>query len=191
VSTQTAVRENENNQWFLVQTKIACEPAVNAHLQRQGYAAYFPRTARRARCRSDGRRVRRLLPLFPQYVFCGLVVGEQCLGPVKSTRGVLGIVKFGAEYAVVPPTVVEGLRLRADPVSGLHNWAEEKRLQPGDPVRIADHAGPFGSLEGIFKAECGLGRVLVLLHILGKETPVKISEALVEFVQHSRVRWSA
>ena len=161
--------------WYLLRTKSGDESTAQCHLERQGYRAYCPWLVRRRRLR--GRRVRTVDPLFPQYLFVELVLGVQDLGPVHSTRGVLAIVRFGLEYAIVPAYVITQLHERADPRTGMHHL-EERRLTPHSTVRIT--GGTFFGLEGVFLRDCGSDRVLVLLSVLGQATPVAIGEGLVE-----------
>jgi transcriptional antiterminator RfaH len=124
-----------------------------------------------------GVRRRRVRALFPAYVFVRVELGEQALGPIKSADGVRGIVKFGDDYAVVPPGVIQALLGREEPDSGLHavdEWTPKKY----DTVRIND--GPFEGLEGMFLRLSGKDRVLVLLSILGRPTPINIDEMWIE-----------
>lgn len=164
--------------WFLVRTEMRRENTAMSRLLSQSYDIYFPRISRRVR--RKGKRLRQIFPLFPQYLFLRLRTGEQSISPVRSTKGVLGVVKFGSEYAVVPDSIVESLRAKADIRTGLHH-IEERRLWPNKPVRV--NGGTFDGFEGIFLRECGEDRVLILLDIIGQSTPVKIPEALVEAIQ--------
>jgi hypothetical protein len=68
--------------------------------------------------------------------------------------------------------VIEDLRDRADPASGLHCLRTTGRLIPGAQVRIA--SGPFDGLEGIFEREIGTDRAIVLLRVLGQTASVRV-----------------
>jgi transcriptional antiterminator RfaH len=91
--------------------------------------------------------------------------------------GVASIVRFGNDYAVVPDEVIEKLRQRADPDTGLHRLGSQTPFAPGSTVRIV--AGAFDGLEGVFQRESGDERVVVLLTVLGRSTPVRIPAAFV------------
>jgi transcriptional antiterminator RfaH len=164
-----------NPHWFLVRTEMRRENTANERLSSQGYQIYFPRISRRVR--RQGKRIRQIFPLFPQYLFLQLLTGEQSIAPVRSTKGVLGIVKFGASYAIVPDRIVSLLQKKAHPETGLYH-IEERRLWPNKPIRV--NGGTFDGLEGIFLRDCGEDRVLILLSVLGQSTPVKIPETQVE-----------
>jgi transcriptional antiterminator RfaH len=160
--------------WYLLRTKTNAEQQAQDHLTRQGYDSYFPRFAQRVR--RFGRRFHVVGPLFPSYLFLRLAVGLQPLSPVKSTRGVLGIVRFGEDYAVVPPHIIAQLRRRADRY-GLHASAE-RIPKPTDRIRVKE--GPFEGVDAIFVRDCGEERVLVLLNILGQERTLQLPESCIE-----------
>jgi transcriptional antiterminator RfaH len=160
--------------WFLVLTKASSEQLAVTHLARQGFETYLPRLQRRALRRS--RWVDRVVALFPRYVFVRLDTRSQVLAPIRSTRGVAGVVKFGDEVAIVPDGVVETLMSRADPESGLHRLADE-RPRRGTKVSVID--GPLAGLEGIFDRDTGEERAVILLSLLGRSTPVCVNSAFV------------
>jgi transcriptional antiterminator RfaH len=150
--------------WYLIRTKPAREALAQSNLARQGYRVYFPQlVGATAGCGSA---------LFPRYLFIHVDVRTQDIGPVRSTVGVANIVRFSCEYAVVPDSVIEELRRRADPKTGIHHLSVTARIAPGSPVRIL--GGVFASLEGVFQRESGDERVIVLLSVLGQRTPVKV-----------------
>jgi transcriptional antiterminator RfaH len=160
--------------WYVVLTRSGLEAQAQAHLERQNYGVYYPRLL--CRRRRLGRRVQAIVPLFPRYLFAQLAVGVQDLAPIRSTRGVVGLVKFGGEYAVVSERVIEQLRGREDPRLRLHHL--DDRLKPNARVRVS--SGPFYGLEGIFLHESGADRVTVLLNLLGRETPLQLPEHVVD-----------
>ena len=139
-----------------------------ANLMRQGYQVYLPRFVKSFRC--GGQLRDRVLPLFPRYLFVRLIEGRQPLGPMRSTVGVAGVVRFGAGYAVVPDHVIQALWARADESTGLHRLSVAPKLTNGASVRVT--AGPFEGVEGVFQREAGADRVVVLLRLLGQEVPV-------------------
>jgi transcriptional antiterminator RfaH len=158
----------QHRRWYLVYTKPGVEHVAGANLARQNYDVYLPRVIERV-CRLREWRDR-TVALFPRYLFLRLNETRQSLSPVRSSVGVSGLVRFGDEYAVVPDSVVTGLRNREEPGTGLHRARPECRLQPGQFVDI----GTLDGLEGIFEREDGQGRVVVLLRLLGREVSVRI-----------------
>jgi transcriptional antiterminator RfaH len=157
--------------WYLVHTKPAGESLARENLERQGYDVYLPRIVESVR--RGERRIDRVVPLFPRYLFLRLQEGQQSLAPVVSTIGVATIVRFGSQYTIVPDRVVCELQARADPESGLHRLNNESRLKPGAAVRI--RRGPFEGLEGVFERAAGAQRAVVLLNLLGHASQVCVS----------------
>jgi len=156
--------------WYVIHSKPSAEAVAQVNLERQGYEVYLPRLVQSVRWRQQRRE--RIVPLFPRYLFLHLREGSQPLGPVRSSVGVSGVVRFGCRYAVVADEVICHLQARADPLTALHRLTGPARLVTGAAVRIA--TGPFDGLEGIFQREDGAERVVVLLNLLGRDTPVRV-----------------
>lgn len=161
--------------WFLVFTKPAGEETARVNLERQGYRTYYPRLLRH--CLRRGCWVEQVVSLFPRYLFVQVDTALQSLAPVHSTVGVTNVVRFGSESTVVPDAVVETLIRREDPQSGLHRLGESRPLIPGARVSIV--AGAFEGLDGIFERDDGGERVIVLLKLLGRKTPVRMPAGFV------------
>jgi len=155
--------------WYLVFTKAQGEQTASINLRRQGYRVYCPLLLRRMVSR--GRQTERIVALFPRYLFVQLDTTWQSLAPVRSTIGVASIVCFGSEPALVPQSMVDALRDRADPATGLH-WLHVAPLERGSPVRVV--AGAFQGFDGIFERAAGEDRVVILLQLLGERTPVQL-----------------
>lgn len=175
-STQQPAIAGAAERWFLVFTKAAGEETAKVNLERQGYGVYYPRLLRPTL--RQGRWADRIVALFPRYLFVQLDILRQALSPVRSTLGVTSIVRFGDESKVVPDTIIEGLIRRADPQTGLHRLSSCPTLQPGCKVHVV--AGVFGGLDGIFEREAADERVVVLLKLLGRDTPVRVPARFVQ-----------
>ena len=156
--------------WYVIHTKWANETLAESNLKRQGYEVYLPRLAQKVRCRGGVRE--QIVALFPRYLFLRLNEGSQVLGPVRSTTGVTGVVRFGSSYATVPDQLIRMLRERANAETGLHRLPPPAMPTPGSAIKIAD--GPFDGLEGVFECESGDDRVVVLLNMLGQNTRVQV-----------------
>lgn len=161
--------------WFTVYTKPRQERVALANLERQGFDCFLPMAVNPYQKLS--RVGRRIEPLFPRYLFLNAVPDRQSLGPVRSTRGVMKLVRFGIELAQVPEAVIGAIRDRRDPVSGF------VRLDPvparvGDRVRVFD--GPLAGLQGIFKERKGESRALLLMRMLGTESTVEVDSLLLQ-----------
>ena len=158
------------NCWYVVYCKPHQEAVAEENLLRQGFRVYLPRI--RITRRRRGQWVDVVEALFPRYVFIQIDPTRRSTVSVRSTRGVVGLVRFGAQPATVPDEVIDVLLQREDPATGLH---EDNRALfcTGDPVKLVD--GPLAGMEGIFAKEDGERRVTVLLELLGKINRISIS----------------
>ena len=145
-------------EWYLLQTKARQESLARDNLERQRYRSWLPRLRVR-RPRSE-----RIEPLFPGYLFVQLSPDVDDFGPIRSTVGVLRLVKFSAAYARVPNAWVNDLRSRAnaDDVCDMPH----KPIAPGDNVEIVD--GALAGYEAVVAELRGRDRVALLLKVAGR-----------------------
>ena len=155
--------------WYVVRTKARHEEVARDNLERQAFATYLP-TIRAARRRA-GRWGSVIEPLFPGYLFVSIDATAQSTAPIASTRGAIGLVRFGGELCPVPAEIVEGIMaMQTDRESPVEFTQVFKR---GDAVQIVD--GPFAGLDAIFQAQSGKARVLLLLDLLGRSNQITVS----------------
>ncbi len=162
------------NAWYLVYTKPAREDLAVLHLERQDYEVYLPKL--KVYRRRGGRRVRVIEPLFPRYLFIRLSDKTDNWGPIRSTIGVSGLVRFGMQAARIPGELVKTLRQRESD-DGVHELTP-KPLEPGQKVRIAD--GPFSGYEAVFCRPAAKDRVALLLQIAEKSLKIELEREHVE-----------
>jgi transcriptional antiterminator RfaH len=162
--------------WFAVYTKPRQERTALLNLESQSFECYLPVTDER-RQRGDGYHKTRDTPLFPRYLFLNAAPAVQSMATVRSTRGVVGLVRAGFELVSIPSSVIAALRSRMHPATGLIAL-DDTALASGDKVRVSD--GPFAALEGIFKEHRGGHRSLMLLEILGRKIAVDINTRLLQ-----------
>lgn len=150
--------------WYLLHTKPRQEAIAAENLLRQKFRVFFPLYRRNRRKR--GRWVTLEEPLFPGYLFIHVDLTRQNGAPIRSTKGVSGLVRFGLEPAPVPDAVVEALMQKVQDKTD----EAPPLFKSGDAVNIV--AGGFTGLQAIFQAEKGADRVLLLLDWLGRRMPV-------------------
>ena len=155
--------------WFAVVTKPRSEALAEEHLCRQGYECLLPRVSRVIRNAAGLKS--RIESLFPNYLFLRADIEHDSLAPVRSTRGAIGLVRFGAEPVQVPATVIARIRERIDDADGLVRL-DTPDLTPGRKVRVT--AGPLLGWDGVFLAAEGMDRVRLLLNLLGSVREVAL-----------------
>jgi transcriptional antiterminator RfaH len=168
-SSITVEESTANQPWYVVHTKVRQEQIACDNLGRQGFEVYLPRI--KVLKRSRGRQQVQYEPLFPRYLFLQPGSVTHSIAPVRSSKGVTTIVRFGQEPAVIRPQTLKIIR----DFEAHRNEASEadfSPFQPGERIRIA--AGPLIGMEGLI-SDVSHERVVVLMHLLGKDTRVSIS----------------
>ena len=162
-------------QWFAVVTKPRQEQIAVENLQRQGYECYLPMAENPYQRRTADQRI--VEPLFPRYLFICADAHHQTLAPVRSTRGVVSLVRFGVELAVVPESVIKALRSRMHEETGLIQ-IDPIPVEQGDTVKVFD--GPLAGVSGIVKEKKGENRALLLMELMGRVTTVEVDALLLQ-----------
>ena len=156
--------------WYAVCCKPRQEAVAEVNLARQGFRVYLPRI--RVRQRRRGHWTDAVEVLFPRYAFIRVDPMLRSTAVVRSTRGAVGLVRFGGQPAVVPDAVMDALFQREDTASGLH-LEQRASFKSGDAIKLID--GPLIGLEGVFAEQDGEKRAIVLLELLGKANRVVVS----------------
>lgn len=151
--------------WYLIQSRPQQAQRAEDNLARQGYQVYYPRypierIRRGRRCTSEA-------ALFPNYLFICLDRWSDNWYPIRSTRGVARLVRFGTEPLPVPHGLIDAIRQR------IEHRQVTPAYQPGDRVEITD--GPFRGLEAIFRAQRDDERVILLIELLHRQLEVTAS----------------
>jgi transcriptional antiterminator RfaH len=157
----------KHSDWFVLATHAHREAEAMQHLTRQSFRAYCPmivKHIRHARQNYDAPR-----PLFPGYVFVAQESAGQRWRPLRSTVGVSSLLMSGEAPARLPAGFVESLKLRE--VNG-NICRPETAFRIGQQVTI--QGGAFDGLIGQIVAMREHDRILVLLDLLNRQTPVHI-----------------
>jgi transcription elongation factor/antiterminator RfaH len=169
---QTNLDPLDQERWYVVHTKLHRETLAERQLTNQGYRAFLPRLLKSRRHARKFQTV--LAPLFPQYLFVAVNLDRDRWQSINGTLGVDRLLMRGNEPEPVPRGLVEQLCLAA---TGDGVVACAKKLRVGQSIRVT--AGPFGDLVGKLESLDDVGRVRVLLDIMGGKIPVLLPETLV------------
>ena len=156
--------------WFAVVSKPRQEKTAFENLQRQGFECFLPMAENPYQRRSK-KHQRIVEPLFPRYLFLRAIASHQNLAPVRSTKGVLNMVRFGTELAVVPDSVIHAIQSSMEEDTGLVK-IEPVPIEAGDKVRIFD--GPLAGINGVVQETNSNNRALILMELLGRPTKVQV-----------------
>ncbi len=151
--------------WYVLQTKPRQEARALEQLQAQGYVCFLPmiqvERIRRAKLHIVAE------PLFARYLFVQLDSDNCDWSPIRSTRGVSNMVKFGDRYASIPDDCIESLRNAPQTTQAM--------FAPGEQIIIT--SGPFAGLGGVFQMLVAHERALVLIELLSQPQKLTLSLA--------------
>lgn len=163
--------DTPSSAWFAVLTKPRSEALASEHLGRQGFEVL---DCRLKRSRPGARGLKQSIePLFPRYLFVRSSADGLALGPIRSTRGVSQVLRFGNRTPVVPNAVIADLLARRDDEGFIK--LNPPNLVPGNRVQVT--AGPLCGYQGIFQTHLGAERVRLLIDLLGTPVPLVLPAA--------------
>ena len=158
--------EAAEREWYVVYSKPQKEDYARFHLSAKGLEVFFPQL----RFPNSAKKRRRLVPLFPNYLFVRLKLFSEEFLYAQWCPGVSRIVSFNGVPASIQDSVVEFLMAQTD-VDGIIDG--RPKLSAGQQIRIS--AGPFGGLVGIIQEPPNAkGRIKVLLQLLNRPTRVDV-----------------
>ena len=154
--------------WYLIYTKPRQEKCALQNLEQQGYQCYLPLLPKEKL--RQGAVALSEEPLFPRYLFIKLAQDfmAKSWSPIRSTKGVSRLVRFGAEPAKIDDALVD--LLRAHEASVLSE--PERLFNPGELVQLTE--GPFAGIEGIYQMADGDRRVMVVIELMSKKVAVPV-----------------
>lgn len=155
--------------WYAVYTHPREEHIADENLCRQGFTTYWPRYRRRV---SHARKVRDvMMSLFPRYLFVAFDPATIGWRSIRSTRGVVDLIRNGHEPIPVGTRLIEDMRQRED-ANGCIVLGRQVELAKGQPITIRGDA--FKGHELIFESMKDNDRVIALLSLLGREFRVEL-----------------
>lgn len=150
--------------WILLHTKPNKEDFLWGEIYARGIECFLPRI----RVRIVNPRARKIRPYFPGYLFVNIEPDSVNYEELRWIPGSTGWVRFGAEPATVPESVINGIRHHVEELNANGGEAAIKRMIHGEPVEIAE--GPFVGYEAIFDTHLsGIERVRVLLQLVNSQ----------------------
>jgi transcriptional antiterminator RfaH len=158
--------------WHVIHTKVREEFRALENLQNQGFEVFLPTC--QVQKKSQERIKLVIEPLFSRYLFIRLSDVSGNWSPIRSTRGVSQLLRFGqsTEPVVIPDSIIECLQQRCSHQEPLHEL-----FKAGELLEITK--GPFKGLLGFFQKlqtlPDGVTRALLLVEILGSVQKISLS----------------
>jgi len=158
--------------WYVLYSKPQKESYAHFHLTAKGLEAFFPQLL----FPHTAKKRKRLVPLFPNYLFVKLRRFSDEFSYAKWSPGVSRILSFNGVPASVDSQSIEFLMQQAN-----RDGVVEARpnLTSGQQVWIT--GGPFDGLVAIIQEPPNAkGRVKALLQLLNRPTPVDVPLKFIE-----------
>lgn len=158
--------------WHVIHTKVREEFRALENLQNQGFEVFLPTC--QVQKKSQGKVELATEPLFSRYLFIRLSDVSSNWSPIRSTRGVSQLLRFGqsTEPVVIPDPIVQCLQQRCTQEEPLHQL-----FQAGELLEITK--GPFKGLLGFFQKlqtlPDGMTKALLLVEILGSVQKISLN----------------
>ncbi|KAA1174664.1 transcription/translation regulatory transformer protein RfaH [Marinobacter salinexigens] len=150
--------------WYVLQHKPTQGDRAVLHLQNQDIACFYPKiTIEKVQ---SGKRVQKLEPLFPGYLFVNMEQGDPKWAKLRSTRGVLRVVGFGNKPLPLGDDVIQHIKNSLDSV------VAQGGIKPGQAVELSE--GPFEGVQAVFQNYDGEERAVVLINFMQKQQVVKV-----------------
>lgn len=158
--------------WFAIHTRAGREQEASMQLQQQGFEVYLPMAQQRI---THARKVSwQPRPLLPGYLFAHLAEAEQRWTTIRSTRGIIGPVRFGIRCPVINEAIILAFKAREDEDGHIVLGASPKApFRKGERVRLLD--GPMAGLEGVFTCIKGEERAMVFMQLLQRQVQVTVA----------------
>ena len=151
--------------WHVIHTKVRQEFRAEENLRNQGFEVFLPT------CQVQKKQAQTIKiqeePLFSRYLFIRLSDVTSNWFPIRSTKGVASLLRFGQdiEPVCIPDKIIEVLKDRCTQGEPLHTL-----FKAGETIEISQ--GPFKGFLGFFEKiqtlPDGLSRAFLLVEILGQ-----------------------
>lgn len=163
--------------WYVLQTKPRAEKKVAQWLEFYKYFCHLPLTLHVRKSKTQRRKIKTLLPLFPGYVFTKLMPDER-ITMLKTNLIVKTIAVQHPRQMIHQLRQIKNATRHSPEVKVTHNF------QNGELVRIT--AGPMRGIEGYVKREGPNATLCINVDILSSTVEVAVSPADLESVSASQ-----
>ena len=164
--------------WYIALTEPSREITTASRLVSLRFQCYLPTFIKSVWA---GRSRRRLVtrPLFPGYLFIGMVRGDEQWERIrKADVGARDFLKISGHPVTVPYAAIEAIKIKEGEL--LLPPKQRSSYRKGQQVRIME--GPFSAFLGPIERLNGKGRVDVMVNVFGRMVPLNLHEMQIEAV---------
>lgn len=179
---------DKDKHWYVVRTNVKCEEKASENIRKAGYDVYYPHRRVEVKNRRTHTYTTRESALMPRYLFLGLPQDNRNFFKVRGCDGVeciLGVdgrpVRISADHVEAIYLAEVDMQFDETRAARVHHKEEarsrkaktEDEFSPGRPIFVTERGNPFAAFGGIVDAVTNAGRVIALLNIFGRMTPVE------------------
>ena len=165
--------EHDMNKWIAVYTKHRHERTAKSELENKGFEVFLPLLKERRKWSDRKKWVE--FPLFKSYIFVRTETKNALF--VLQTPGVVTVVKFGGEVAIVQDKSIQAIKLMIE--GGYRPIATDYFIK-GDPVQVKE--GPLKGLVGEVTRIDGHDRLLIRVDAIQHSVSVHIDRAFLKSI---------
>lgn len=179
---------DKEKHWYVVRTNVKAELKAAENIRKAGYETYLPRCRVEVKNHKTHTYAVRENPLMPRYLFVSFMPKDTNFYRVAGCDGVESILSVDGNPVRVSANSVETIFLAEIDMAfddtraaRIHRKEEDantkkslvRRFPAGLDVFVTDSKNPFASLEGIVEEVTKAGRIIALIELFGRMTPVE------------------
>jgi transcription termination/antitermination protein NusG len=179
---------DNDKHWFVVRTNVKAEVKASESIRTAGYDVYYPRSRVEVKNKRTHTYTTRENPLMPRYLFVGLPQTDRNFFKVRLCEGVECILGVDGRPARISADHVEAIYLAEVDLqfddtraARVHRKEEarsrkaktESEFSPGRSIFVTERGNPFAMFGGVVDEVTNAGRVIALIDIFGRMTPVE------------------
>ena len=165
--------QQDNKKWIAVYTKPRHEKTVENELLKKGFEVYLPILKERRKWSDRKKWVE--LPLFRSYIFVKTEIKNSLF--VLQTMGVVKVIKFGGEIAVIQNDSIQAIKLM---IEGGYMPEATDYFVKGEAVEVKN--GPLKGLIGEVIRVDNSDRLLVRVDAIQHSVSVQIDRGFLKSV---------
>lgn len=163
--------------WYALYTKPRHEKKAADLINEKNFEVYLPMVKQVRQWKDRKKKVE--MPLFNSYLFANFDYARRF--EVLQTRGIVKIINFSGEAAIVPDWQIESLRKMLEFPETLK---VEKYIRLGEIVEIK--AGPMRGLKGMVSVKKDSNRLILSIDGIYQSVSVEIDEEYVEKIKEKK-----
>jgi transcriptional antiterminator NusG len=178
---------DKDKHWYVVRTNVKAEAKAAENIRKVGYETYLPRYRFEVKNHKTHTYSMRESPLMPRYLFVAFRPMDANFYRVNGCEGVECILSIDGNPVRISADSVETIFLAEIDMAfddtraaRIHRKEEEtsakentvRQFPVGKNIFVADSRNPFATFSGIVEEVTKAGKIIALIELFGRMTPV-------------------